>query len=48
MYSIHMTHETPLEPELGPNQYVDQHGNVQKENITENLENIDRENPFNL
>ena len=42
------THDTPLEPELGPNQYIDPDGNVQTDNdIPENLENLSYgENPF--
>jgi hypothetical protein len=42
------THDTPDEPELGENQFIDRDGNVQTDNLPENLENIDRENPFNI
>jgi len=42
------THETPDEPELGENQFIDRDGNVQTDNdLTENPENTSYgEKPF--
>jgi hypothetical protein len=44
------TLDTPNEPELAENQFIGRDGNIHTEDDIQhqNLENIDRENPFNL
>jgi hypothetical protein len=44
------TLDTPQEPELGENQYIGPDGNIHTDNDLQhqNLENIERGNPFNL
>jgi len=44
------THDTPLEPQLGKNEWLDEDGNVRKDNDLkhQNLEDVERGNPFDL